>query len=410
MRIDSGASPGRYAWCLVGMLWLVCFFNYADRQAIFSLFPLLRHDLHLSTLQLGVVGSSFMWVYALSGPAAGWISDRVSPRSVVLSALAFWSLVTAGTALSHSFGVLVFFRTLGGFGEAFYFPAAMALIARYHAASTRSRAMSLHQTSVYAGTIAGGSLAAILAERHGWRVSFIVFGTLGAALAFALPLFVRPVAATPASGLPPPRDFLRSVRIVMSSRSVIVLTAVFAGANFVAMAFLTWLPTFLLSRFHMGLGNAGINSTVYMQVASVAGVLLGGVLADRMARTGAGGRQALQAAGLVCGAPFLFLTGSSFHLKGLIAGLIGFGLCKGVYDANIFASLYDVVPEERRGVAAGLMNSLGWLGGGVAPIAVAAASRRWPLGTCLSATSTLYLLLGTVLLALARTLRLRRSS
>lgn len=401
----SDASPGRYAWRLVGMLWLVCFFNYADRQAIFSLFPLLRDNLHLSTLQLGVVGSSFMWVYALSGPLAGWASDRISPRNVVLGALAFWSLVTAGTALSHSFGVLVFFRTLGGLGEAFYFPAAMSLIARYHAAPTRSRAMSLHQTSVYAGTIAGGSLAAVLGERDGWRASFVVFGALGVALAIALPMFLRPVAATPTSGLPAPRDFFRSVRSVIASRSVIVLTAVFAGANFVAMAFLTWLPTFLLSRFHMNLGSAGVNSTVYMQVASVVGVVLGGVLADRFARAGAGGRQALQAIGLLCGAPFLFLTGWSFQLAGLIAGLVGFGLCKGIYDANIFASLYDVIPEERRGVAAGLMNSLGWLGGGLAPIVVAAASRRWTMGTCLSATSALYLLLGLVMLLLARTLR-----
>src|ERR1700743_474357 len=83
-----------YRWWLIAMLWCVCFCNYADRQAIFSIFPLLRTDLHLTDLQLGVVGSSFMWMYALAGPLAGWLSDRVSPRNVILGALAFWSVVT----------------------------------------------------------------------------------------------------------------------------------------------------------------------------------------------------------------------------------------------------------------------------------------------------------------------------
>ena len=104
------------------MLWCVCFCNYADRQAIFSIFPLLRTELRLDELQLGIVASSFMWMYALAGPFAGWISDRISPRTVILGALAFWSTVTAGTAICHSFGSLVIFRTLGGLGRSLLLP------------------------------------------------------------------------------------------------------------------------------------------------------------------------------------------------------------------------------------------------------------------------------------------------
>ena len=85
---------------------------------------------------------------------------------------------------------------MGGLGEAFYFPAAMSLIASYHGPSTRSRAMSLHQSSVYAGTIAGGALSAYVAERSGWRSSFEVFGALGILLAAVL-LFVLRDPAKP---------------------------------------------------------------------------------------------------------------------------------------------------------------------------------------------------------------------
>jgi len=408
---DNTERPGAYRWWLIAMLWFVCFCNYADRQAIFSIFPLLRTDLYLTDLQLGVVGSSFMWMYALAGPLAGWVSDRVSPRAVILGALAFWSVVTGATAFCDSFGSLVFFRTLGGLGEAFYFPAAMALIGLYHSAATRSRAMALHQSSVYAGTIGGGALSALIAQDHGWRNSFIVFGVAGVLLMLLLAVALRPSHAPRGddtrssddsrSGA----DFFSGVRNVLSNGRVLTLICVFMGANFVAVVFLTWLPTYLYTTFHLSLANAGFSSTAYLQMASVTGVLLGGVLADRIAATRAGGRQLIQATGLLLGVPFLFLTGRSLSMAGLIVGMIGFGFFKGMYDANIWASLYDVIPVERRGVAAGTMNSLGWLGGGFAPILVAKAAGRFGLGVCMSATSVIYLCLGVVLLLLVRTMR-----
>ena len=79
MTGDQSQSPaGR--WIVVGALWCVCLINYADRQAVFSVFPLLNGELHLTDVQLGVVGASFMWVYALFGPFAGWLVDRFARR------------------------------------------------------------------------------------------------------------------------------------------------------------------------------------------------------------------------------------------------------------------------------------------------------------------------------------------
>jgi sugar phosphate permease len=85
--------------------------------------------------------------------------------------------------------------------------------------------------------------------------------------------------------------------------------------------------------------------------------------------------------------------------------MIGFGYFKGIYDANIFASLYDVVPVERRSTAAGIMNSLGWLGGGLAPIVIAAASYRFGMSVCISAASAVYFAVGALLLWNARSRR-----
>src|SRR4051794_19293324 len=109
------------------MLWLVCFFNYADRQAIYSVFPLLKSQMNLSDIQLGIVGSAFMWVYAAAAPLAGWIGDRFDRKALILGGLLFWSFITVATALSSHYWQLVLFRALEGLGEAFYFPASMSL-------------------------------------------------------------------------------------------------------------------------------------------------------------------------------------------------------------------------------------------------------------------------------------------
>jgi len=388
------------------MLWAVCFFNYADRQAIFSVFPLLGTQLHLSSVQLGIVGGSFMWVYALFGPFAGWLSDRFSRSSIILGALIFWSLTILATALARSFAELTLVRALGGFGEAFYFPAAMSLISDYHGPATRSRAMSLHQSSVYFGSIAGGTISGVLGQYYGWRSSFLFFGAAGIVLGLLLVLVlkepVRGMADVLETRTAKQSGIVKEFREVLGNRMVQVLILAFIGANFVAVVFLTWLPTFLYQKFHMSLSMAGFNSTVYIQIASVLGVLTGGVLADAFHKKSRSGRMITQALGLLCGVPFLFLTGSTASIALLIVAMIGFGYFKGIYDANIFASLYDVVAVEHRGAAAGILNSLGWLGAGFAPIAVAVGAEHYGMSASLSATAVIYLLIGLLLFAAAR--------
>lgn len=388
----------RYRWAVVAMLWLVCFFNYADRQAIFSVFPLLREEMGLSNVQLGIVAGAFMWVYAAFGPIAGLIGDRLSRKSLILGGFFFWSVVTIATALSTQYWHLVLFRALEGLGEAFYFPAAMSMVADYHGPRTRSRAMAIHQSSVYAGTIAGGTVAGVMGQFYGWRSGFYLFGTAGVALAVLLFFFLREpergaseggqTAVEQSAG---PGGVRETLRTILSAPMVPVLAFVFVGANFVAMIFLSWMPSFLYDRFGMTLAMAGFSATAYLQVASVLGVLSGGILADRLARRWRGGRMMTQALGLFLGVPFIFLSGWTLSIPVLIVALVGFGYFKGMYDANIWASLYDVVGPRHRASALGFMNALGWVGGGVAPVAIGALSTRYGMGGSISATSMVYL-------------------
>ncbi|GGD75873.1 MFS transporter [Emticicia aquatilis] len=399
-----------YKWWVVFMLWFVCFFNYADRQAIFSVFPLLKQEMGLSDVQLGIVGAAFMWVYAGFGAIAGIVGDKFQRKTLIIGGLIFWSLVTIGTALSTNYVHLVICRALEGFGEAFYFPASMSLLSDYHSKETRSKAMSFHQSSVYAGTIAGGTVAGFMGQYYGWHTSFYLFGGLGVLLGVVLLGFLK----EPVRGQAEIHDEIEdnshvlldlkqgnifdNIKQVFSQPMVWILVAVFVGANFVASIFLTWMPSFLYNKFNMSLSMAGLNATFYLQMASVLGVISGGFLADKLVKSYRGGRMMTQSIGLLMGVPFIFLAGWTLSIPILILALIGFGYFKGLYDANIWASLHDVVKPKNRATAVGFMNSIGWFGGGIAPIAIAYASTKYGMSASISATSALYLVFGLLLI------------
>jgi predicted MFS family arabinose efflux permease len=395
-----------YKWLVVAMLWFVCFFNYADRQAIFSVFEPIKSEMGLSDAQLGVVGASFMWVYAAAAPLAGLVGDRFKRKTLILGGLIFWSLITVATAFSKNYTHLVICRALEGFGEAFYFPASMALVSDYHGPETRSRAMAIHQSSVYAGTIAGGSVAGIMADLYGWRSSFYIFGWFGVLLGIVLLFMLKEPQRGQAEAMADNAhatlnlqqpNLRQSVGEILRTRMFWVLMLVFVGANFVAMIFLTWMPTYLKRTFQMSLSMSGVSATIYLQIASVLGVITGGIIADRWRRKQAGGRMLAQALGLFAGVPFIFLTGWTLSIPILVLAMIGFGYFKGMYDANIWASLHDVVRPERRATAVGLMNSVGWLGGGAGAWVIGVAAPVFGMSACLSANAVVYLGVGLLM-------------
>jgi sugar phosphate permease len=166
------------------------------------------------------------------------------------------------------------------------------------------------------------------------------------------------------------------------------------------------MPKFLYDRFGLSVAVAGLSATLFVQLASMCGSPLGGWLADGMQKRRLGGRIAVQSAALFCGAPFVLIC-SQTRSAGILAGsLIAWGLFKGLYDANIFASIFDVIPAEARGTAAGVMNMIGWLcGGGLAPVTVGYLSERVGLSQAIGFTAGVYVLGGLVLLLASRSAR-----
>lgn len=377
-----GNPSGSYQWWVVFMLWFICFFNYADRQSISSVFPVLGKEFNFSKTELGLIGSAFMWVYALGAPLAGFIGDRLRRKDLILGGCLFWSFVTTTTGWCSRLWHFVTVRALEGVGETFYFPASMSLVSDYHGRATRSRALSFHQTSVYVGTIAGSWAGAWFAEKYNWRMGFYFFGGAGMLLAGLLYLFLREPRRGASDfeqreGAPPqlPETSTQlslgeTIDAIFSAPSAVMLMAAFLGANFVATIFLIWTPTFLVEKFAFKLTAAGLSGSVYIHLASALSVPLGGYLADRFSRRLAGGRMLVQALGLLAGAFFVFLVGTTGTKQTLLAAMACFGFCKGLYDSNIFAALYDVIEPRARATAAGIMNTVGWGGGALGPLVV----------------------------------------
>ena len=405
-----------YPWVVVALLWFCGFFNYADRQAVNAVFPKLQKEFNLSDTQLGWVGSSFMIVYALSGPLSGFVVDRVSRRHLVALGLGFWSLIAAGTGLARSFGQLLFFRAAEGLGESFYFPASMSLMSDYHGPKTRSRAMSIHQTSVYAGIIGGSIFAGVLADRYSWRIPFFLLGGVGAVYAFYLYfVLIEPMRGKVDQSearrndpdfsewkKPRFRDVLNGL---LDNPAALALIAAFLCANFVTMALLTWLPLYVGRMFDLGGFRNNFTATVYIQTSSFVGVLIGGYLADKASQRLRGGRMIVQGLGLLWAAPFVYWIGTARTESSLAWALIGVGIGKGTYESSIFASLYDVIPAEIRGTAAGLMNTVAWLGGSLAPVMIGYTSKSLGLSVAIGSTSAVYVVGGAIAILASRLVR-----
>ena len=157
---------------------------------------------------------------------------------------------------------------------------------------------------------------------------------------------------------------------LLTKPNVLLLMVAFAFANGVAAIFLLWAPTFLYEKFHQSLVVAGFSAVAAIQIASAVSAPLSGLLADRLSIRIRGARMIVQAVALLLGSLTIVAVGRAATMEALIASMICFGICKGGYDAGIFASVFDLVLPGERSSVAGLMNTLGWIGGAVSAMMV----------------------------------------
>lgn len=357
----------RYAWAVVGVLWFVALLNYLDRLMITTMRDPIKASIPMTEAQFGLLTSVFLWVYGVLSPFGGFLADRFNRRSVIMVSLLVWSAVTWWTGHVQTFEQLLTARALMGVSEACYIPAALALISDYHRGSTRSLATGLHMSGVYAGAALGG-VGGYIAESAGWRFGFTIFGAIGVAYALFLIFFLKdaPRSTSPESTTKPNEIQIGRTLAALFSQSgfwiLIALNTLVGTANWSING---WLPTYLKEHFKLGLGAAGLSATAYIQVASFAGVLIGGAWADRWIRSSPRGRSLVPAIGYMFAGPCLLLSAVTTAFPLAIFGLIIFGLGRGFFDANHMPILRQVVDERYSATGYGFLNFVSCAAGGI---------------------------------------------
>jgi len=369
------SSVSRHAWLVVALLVPVALLNYLDRQMLASMkFSVMRDipDIGLEA-NWGTILALFKWVYALLSPIGGYLADRYSRRHVIAGSLLVWSLVTWTTGHVSTYEELLATRALMGISEAFYIPAALALIADFHRGETRSRAVGLHQMGIYVGVIVGG-FGGYVADHPGlgWRWAFDVCGIVG--IAYAVPLFLllrnpeRPAEAhdsARASATGPGR----ALRELLGNGSFILLVLYFTLPALAGWVVRDWMPAILKAEFGIGQGLAGVSATLYWQVAAIVGAVAGGWLADRWMRKSSRGRIFTSAIGMSLIVPAMFGVGyapETGQLWVAVAFLIMFGLGWGFFDSNNMPILCQIVRPSLRATGYGIMNLVSISCGGFA--------------------------------------------
>lgn len=396
-----------YKWELLALFWFAYFLNQGDRQIFNAVLPLIKADLLASDVQLGLVATGFTMIYGVLVPVAGYLGDRFSRKWIVVGSLLTFSLGTILTGVSSGLFTLLFFRSVAtGAGEAFYYPAANALIGQHHG-KTRAQAMAVHQSALYVGTIVSSIAAGYIGQRHGWRAAFYIFGILGIGIAVVLAFRLRndPQADSGTNNdltAEPPAGIREVLSMVLRKPTLYCLALAFGAMVFVNVGFMTWMPTFLFEKFNMSLQDAAFQSVFPHLVFAFVGVMIGGRISDRLAVRRPTIRLEMEWIGLLFGAPFIFLLGRSNTLGVVYVALAGFGLFRGVYDSNLIAALFDVIPPRYRSSATGLMLAFAFVVGAAAPVILGYIKQHAGLGQGLSALAIAYLFGALVLFAASK--------
>jgi sugar phosphate permease len=378
-----------YKWELIVLLWFAFFINQADRQIFNVVLPAIKAELNLTDSDMGLVSSILILVYGMLVPIAGYIGDRTNKKYVLMLSLLIWSTSTFFTGMSAVLIHLIFLQSIAtGGGEAFYSPSANALISEHHD-RTRATAMSIHQTAIYAGIILSGFLAGWIADNYGWRIAFYVFGAFGILLSLVIGLRLKD-SIPDRSKENRKAPILDALGMFFKNPTALLLSLAFAGMVFVNVGFMTWMPTYLHEKFGFSLARSGFDATFYHYIAAFFGVMAGASVADRYCHKIVGMRAMIQGIGLLLAVPFIFLLGFGNTPLFIYLVLALFGLFRGIYDSNIFASLYDVVEPKFRATATGLMLMFAFVIGASAPYILGKIKPLLGLAWGLSALSAVY--------------------
>ena len=283
-------NDSKKTWPLISLAVLtgLNLLDYIDRWVLASVFTPLKADLGLSDEQLGTLQSAFIWGYFLTSPLFGYLGDRVPRRWLITAGVLVWSLGTLMSGHVGTFGSLLVFRVLVGFGEASFGTISPGWIADLFPRAQRNNAISFFYLAIPVGSALGYVIGGVVAAHYGWRAAFLWVGYPGLILAFLL-LFLRepqrgaadadasPEALQPAAGW-------RTYLVLLKFPRYRLVVAGYAAQTFAVGGFASWAPVFLHRVHHLDNQAANLFFGGALAATGLAATMIGGWTATRWQR------------------------------------------------------------------------------------------------------------------------------
>lgn len=394
-----------YPWVVVGLLWMVAFLNYMDRQMLSTMrIPMMADIAELETAaNFGRLMAVFLWIYGLMSPLSGIIADRLSRKWLIVGSLGVWSGVTCLMGFATTFDQLYVLRGIMGVSEALYLPAGLAMIADFHRDRSRSLAVGIHMTGLYAGQAVGG-FGATIAATLSWHYTFQLFGLIGMVYACILAFALKDVPHDPSPQAPKRVKIPvgKSLAMLLTNISFWIILFYFCIPSIPGWAAKNWLPTLFSESLGVDMSVAGPIATISIAASSLVGVLFGGRLSDWWVMRNVRGRVFTGAIGLVLIIPALLFIGFGESLAPAIIGAALFGIGFGMFDANNMPILCQFVPSRQRATAYGIMNMCGVFAGAVITATLGRSTDAGHLGRDFALMALLVMVMVVVQVAFLR--------
>lgn len=365
----------------LALLTITYFFSYMDRQIMSILLEPVKAEFHLADWQMGMLGGlAFAIFYATLGIPVASLSDRMNRRNIIAAALAIWSGFTVACGFAANFVQLLLSRIGVGIGEAGSSPPSHSLISDMYPPEKRAGALAVYSLGVNIGAAAGTIIGGTVAHYYGWRMAFIAVGAPGVLLALLVMLFVT----EPKRGESDPdvvvQDHAPTIWdgfvSIFGNRAALHLTAGFTLTSTVGYGLSYWGPAYYIRSFKFTMLDISIKITPILAIAGIAGVVLGGMLANWCARRwGLWSQSAMIAILKAVALPFaalLYFTTDPWVGLGAYFVSILFASC---YLGPTFSLVQTLAPLRMRALWASIIlfiNNL--IGLGLGPTAIGALS------------------------------------
>ncbi|HET9304542.1 MAG TPA: MFS transporter [Candidatus Sulfotelmatobacter sp.] len=312
--------------------------NYADRNVLFAVQPLVQQEFHVSKEQIGYLTSAFLGFYMIAAPFVGPLADRYSRKIIIVLGAIFWSGLTLLTAVTHTYTELLIRHTLVGVGEATFVTIAPTFVADLFEERKRGRILGVFYLAIPVGSAAGYLLGGYLAPHHGWRFPFYIAAAPGFLLAIAVLFLKEPERgrfdsvkdAATENLLPegfqggPVKEFFliiflylkklyRLTVVLLQNPAFLMATLGMAMMTYSLGGIQVWMPQFLYSERHYSLEKANLMFGIIIVVDGIVASLFGGWLGDYLLPRMKSAYYVVSAASMLLGVPVmivaLFVTG-----------------------------------------------------------------------------------------------------